>query len=542
MTSSSTTRGRGWAVATPHTTASDAAAAALRRGGNAIDAALAAAAVLTVVYPNQCSLGGDVIALVGLPDGSVRCVNGSGAAPWAVDLSAVREQHSAMPVAGAVPVTVPGVVAAWTTMAENWGSLPLGDALDTARQVADEGTPTSPGLARDLALEVDRVKADPGLSATFLQGGRPLLARELLRQPTLARTLARLRDGGARELYDGPIGASIIATLHENGSAMSARDFRDHRTRLVDPIGTQFRDREYLSAPPNSQGAFFLGGLRALTVLEGRHGRSLDPNGVDARPVAEIMSLLAWDRDRLLGDPADSDDLVESVLSGKRADEVVEQVLVAEAHPSVLTAVERPTGATGPRSGDTVAITVTDGRGAWVCLIQSTFHAFGSGILDPGTGIVLQNRGASFSLDPASPNRLGPGRLPQHTLMPVLVRERGTLIGAHGTMGGRAQPQVHTQVALNLENGMSPLDAVAQPRWILGAMEAGVDGPAPSRAVKAEQDVAESALRSLRDRGFATTLLPPHDDGAGHFQLVRTIDGVNLAASDPRADGSAVMG
>lgn len=548
MTTAPMTPGHGWAVATPHTTASDAAAAALRRGGNAIDAALAAAAVLTVVYPNQCSVGGDVIALVGLPDGSVHGVNGSGAAPQGVDLDAVRRAHPAMPVGGALPVTVPGAVAAWTTMAERWGSRPLADALDTARQVAQDGTPTAAGLARDLALEVDRVRADPGLSVTFLRDGRPLRAGESLRQPALAGTLARLRDGGARELYDGAVGASIVATLRAHGSPMSAADLAGHRTRLVDPISAPFRGREYLSTPPNSQGVFFLGGLRALARLEAKCGRPLSSTGADAGLAAEVMSLLAWDRDRLLGDPADSAGLVRATLDDGRADEIAKRARTTGAAEVATAALDHPAGATGPRSGDTgprsgdtVAITVADGRGGWVCLIQSTFHAFGSGILDPDTGVVLQNRGASFSLDPASPNRLGPGRLPQHTLMPVLVRDGGTLVAAHGTMGGRAQPQVHTHVALHLENGMDPLAAVSAPRWILGAMEAGVDGPAPSRAIKAEQDLAEPALRSLLASGFTTTMLPAHDDGAGHFQLVRTIDGVNIAASDPRADGTALM-
>ncbi len=245
-------------------------------------------------------------------------------------------------------------------------------------------------------------------------------------------------------------------------------------------------------------------------------------------------------RDRLLGDPADGAGLADQVLSPSAADDLAERLLSTPT--GVGTEATAAPHAQGPRSGDTVAVVVADGRGQWVSLIQSTFHAFGAGILDPETGIILHNRGASFSLDPASPNRLGPARVPMHTLMPVLVRQDGEVIGSHGTMGGRAQPQVHTHVAMHLEAGRSPQAAVAMPRWILGAMEAGVDGPAPSLAVKVEQDVPQPALAGLKAAGFGTSELPAHDDGTGHFQVVRVVGGELACASDPRADGSAIVG
>ncbi|KQX61542.1 gamma-glutamyltransferase family protein [Angustibacter sp. Root456] len=529
-----------WAVATPHGAASDVAGQVLRGGGNAVDAALAAAAALTVVYPNQCSIGGDQIALVGLADGSVHCVDGSGAAALATDLPDVRARYDQMPVGGSLAVTVPGVLHAWDTMARQWGTRRLADALDTARSIAEAGVPVAAGLARDLVAERDRLLADPGLGQLFLQDGLPLVEGHPLRQPALARTLQLLRDEGVSAFYGGQVGAAVLNTLGQQGSALCAEDLLRHRTRVVAPLSATFRGHEYLTAPPSSQGIFFLGGLQALAALERRLGRLLDPLAHDAGLVARVLSTMAWHRDRLLGDPTQGAGLVDEVLSPSTADDLAERLLSTPT--GVGTDVLDAPHAQGPRSGDTVAVVVADGRGQWVSLIQSTFHAFGAGILDPETGIILHNRGASFSLDPLSPNRLGPGRVPMHTLMPVLVRHDGEVIGSHGTMGGRAQPQVHTHVAMHLEAGRSAQDAVSMPRWILGAMEAGVDGPAPSLTVKVEQDVPAPALAGLQAAGFGASELPAHDDGTGHFQVVRVVDGDLACASDPRADGSAIVG
>lgn len=530
-----------WAIATPHALASEVAANVLASGGNAVDAALMAAATLTVVYPNQCSVGGDVIALVGTRDGRAHCVNGSGEAASATDLESVARQHTSMPVTGALPVTVPGALDAWRTMADRWGTRPLRDALEGARSIASAGVPVAPGLARDLALEAERLASDAGAREVFFADGQPLREGDRLTQPALAETLRRLRDDGVSSFYDGPIGANVLATLQVNGSSLSAADLRDHRTLVVSPVEATYRGHDYVSAPPNSQGAYFLSGLLVLEQLEARLGRKLDPLGTDAGLVARVLSTLAWQRDRTLGDPADCDDLVSSLLSPERSADLAARALLSRTGVGEALA-PAPAEQAGPRSGDTVAIVAKDSHGGWVSLIQSTFHAFGSGILDPATGIVLHNRGASFSLDPASPNRLGPGRRPLHTLMPVLVRRQGQLVGAYGTMGGRAQPQVHTQVSMHVENGMDAEQAIAMPRWILGSMEAGVDGPAPSRTVKAERGVPDAALQSLQEAGFDTSELPEHDDGAGHFQLARQAPGQVMCASDPRADGRALVG
>lgn len=487
-------RGR-WGVASPHGLASAEGADVLRDGGNAVDAALAAAAVLAVVLPNQCAIGGDLIALVGLPDGSAHVLNASGRAPAGVDVESLRARGDRVPVAGAPSVTVPGVVDGWHELARRWGTRPLTAPLRLAAGVARDGVPVSAGLARDLAGESARIIADAGLAEVLAPGGSVLRQGQALRQPRLAGTLDLLADGGRDAFYTGEVATSLANTLRADGSAITVDDFSTHVSTLEEPLGTRFGGEEYLSSGGNTQGGFFLAGLREIEDL----GRLLDPLGPDAGLLCRILTRQSTARDARLGDPAH-----------------------------------------GPEpGGDTVAIVAADGSGQWVSLIQSVFHAFGAGLLDPATGVLLHNRGAAFDLAPGSPALLAGGRRPPHTLMPVLVRDAGTarLVGAHGTMGGRAQPQIHAHLALHLALGRGVLDAVSTPRWLAGRMEA---GGTETSTVQYEQDLPEPARRSLAGTGLPLRALPARNDGAGHAQLIRRRAGRLDVATDPRADGAAL--
>ena len=516
-----------WGVATPHRTASDLAAEVLTGGGNAIDAALAAAVVLTVVYPNQCSVGGDVIALVGTPDGRVIAVDGSGRAPRGAD----PDRFTSMPVYGPHAVTVPGAVAAWFEISRRWGSRPLAQALRRAAELAAGGVAVAPGLARAIDRESARLQADPGLRDIFLPDGGLLSAGGMMVQPRLADTLLRLAESGPEAFYAGDVAEGIVATLRAQDSTMTLDDFSAHRTSVGEPVATTYAGVEYLTAPPGSQGAFFLEGLAALDLVRDRLGRHPDPAGADAAIVALVLDVAARDRDAMLGDPEGTTIDLDVLLSA-RAQEI--------ARDSVT---QRGLGAGGDAvkpSGDTVAVVATDGRSGWVSLMQSNFHAFGSGILDPVSGVVLHNRGASFSLRPDSPNRLRGGRLPAHTLMPVLVRDHGELIGAQGTMGGRAQPQIHTQIALHLARGSAVEEAVSGPRWVLEPRTAGADAIG-SGVVAAEEDLPPEARHQLA-RQFRVNSLAARDDEVGHAQVVRRTKEHVVAATDPRADGAALTG
>jgi len=338
----------------------------------------------------------------------------------------------------------------------------------------------------------------------------------------LADTLDAIAAGGPGAFYSGDVAASLVGTLRARGSAMSTEDFAAHTSTIEEPLAARFGDEEYLASGGNTQGGFFLAALRAVERL----GRRLDPLGPEAGVLYDILAALAAARDVRLGDPATAPALDDAA--------------VEELATLALAGITAPVAARGPApSGDTVAVVAADGSGQWVSLIQSVFHAFGSGLLDPATGVLFHNRGAAFDLAPGSAAELAAGRRPPHSLMPVLVRnaDSGQIIGAHGTMGGRAQPQIHTHVALHLALGRSAAEAVSAPRWLLGYMEAGAD---ENPVVQHEQDIPEVARLSLAQTGVPARAVPAHSDDAGHAQVIRRgTEGLHVAA-DPRADGAAL--
>jgi gamma-glutamyltranspeptidase/glutathione hydrolase len=523
--------GTEWAVATPHRAASEAAAACFRRGGNAIDAALAAAGMLTVVYPNQCSVGGDLLALVTSEDGSTTFVNASGRYPAMVDADHVRRDFTAMPVSGALPVTVPGVVSGWDVLARRWGRGTLSAALSDAVVAARDGVPVSAGLARDLAREAGVLAEDDGMRGVFFRDGNVLREGQTLRQPRLAESLERIAAHGAAEMYRGELGATIAAWLQARGSAMTIEDFAAHEVSIEEPVSAVFGERTYLSSASNSQGLFFLEGLSALELLRAE-GLELDPLGANAAKIATVLSYAAQDRDRYLADPEYAEIPIEWLLSQERARELADAARTREE--------ARPRTFAPPATGDTVAVVTADAAGNRVSLIQSVFHAFGAAVLEPATGVVLHNRGASFSLDPGAPNVLAGGRRPPHTLMPVLAANDGAIVGVHGAMGGRAQAQVHTHLALQIAAGADPAQAVSRPRWVLGSLEVG-SGPASLfDAVKLEASVPDGVLQEMVAWGLPISRLAALDDGVGHAQMITLSAGTLDAASDPRADGEAL--
>lgn len=521
------------AAATPHSAATTAAHAAFANGGNAVDAALAAAAMLAVVYPNQCTIGGDAIAMVGTRDGNVTVVNGSGRSAQALNPDNYIGEDGFVPVSGAKSVTVPGLLGAWRVLAETWGRLPLSDALLPAASAAAAGVPVAPGVARDLVREEHLLSQDQGCREVFFRDGALLREGEAMKLDRLAESLAAIAERGTDAFYRGSLGRSILETLRGQGSDLTREDFAAYEAAVELPVSVMFAGTEYLSAAGNSQGTFFLQGMSALNVVAEELGRLPDPDGAEAGIVASILAAAAKDRDHYLGDLEHTEIPVHELLSAKSAEALASGAMAGQA------ATASRSRAYGRRTGDTVAIVTADSDGNWVSLIQSAFHAFGSCVLDPATGILLHNRGASFSLTPGAANQLAPGRRPAHTLMPVLARRDGQLIGAHGTMGGRAQPQVHTHLALNLALGMTPAEATARPRWIVGQMEAGAAAADDAMTIAVESGVSVTAVYKLLDAGYYTKELEALDDAAGHLQVVRqgAATGTFDVGSDPRSDG-----
>jgi oxamate amidohydrolase len=514
------------AVATPERIATEAAEAAFRAGGNAIDAALAAAAVLTVTYPHNCALGGDLFALVRSPGGEVVSVNASGPAARAIDPAALRRQTRSMPIVGAQAVTVPGLVAGWEELHQRGASLRWRDALDAAIAHADDGVPVSPGLARAIA-QAPGLTDDPGLAATFTASGRPLRAGEALRQPALAATLRQLAADGPRAFYEGPIADALVGMLSRRGSALAGADLRQFRPEITAPLAGAFGGLEVLTSPPNSSGILV---LQALAALEA--AAVTDPLGEDAGMLAELFRIGDEDRARLLGDPRavpfDSDEWLGEeriATAAMRARTVAD----GASAPAASHHTPRP-------SGDTVAVVAVDGDGRAVSLIQSLFHSFGAQLLDPATGVLLHNRGAAFSLRDDLASTLAPGRRPPHTLMPIMIQRDGALAGVLGTMGGRVHAQIHVQVLARLLAGHTAQAAVDAPRWIVGAMEMGQR----ENTIHVEAGCDEITREALARLALDQTRVERGSDILGHAQAIWSEPPLN-AGSDFRADGAAAV-
>ncbi|WP_399882073.1 gamma-glutamyltransferase family protein [Streptomyces sp. BBFR51] len=509
----------GLGLASPHGLATHAGKCVVEQGGNAVDAAVAAAITLSVVYPHQCGVGGDLMALVAVPDGRVLAVNATGAAPAGVVLGDLATVGS-MPSRGPDTVTVPGAAAGWATLSRLAGRLPFPRLFDFAVACATEGVPVSPGLAHVLSHGQELLGRDPGMRAVFYPDGVPPAVNSVLTQPALARTLAAIAETHASALYSGDVGKALVAFLRGHGAALSTWDLTRHDTEITAPIGRVFGGEEYLTAPPNSQGVHLLQILGALDV----HSSVSDPFDSAAKVCARVFQAAADDRAAYLADPRCAPVDIEYLLSDKR---------IAELSCDAPQLSPRITSA--PRStGDTAAVVSADDEGYAVSLIQSLFQSFGSGLLDAATGIVAHNRGSAFSLDPTSPNYLQGGKRPAHTLLPVITRSGGEITGAHGTMGGLAQPQIHAQFAAYLRAGMDAADVLHRPRWaVTGRTPGDLTG-----TIVAEHEVPAETVDTLGSAGFP--VVRRNDDAVGHGQIVRRRPDGFSAAADPRSDGAAV--
>ena len=495
--------GRRWAIAAPHTAATQAGAEAFERGGNAIDAALAAAITLAVVYPHNCGVGGDLFALVQRADedgGQILAVNSSGRSPR-----------------GADPEALHGLGA----------SLPWDEHLAAGIRAAHEGFALAESSAawHASSAAVETFAPYPGMAAIFYSDGVALGPGALVRQPALGRSLEAIAAGGSDALYRGPVGAAYVAGLRAAGSSIAEEDLAAHETSVLPPLIGAWRDLHVRVAPPNSQGYSL---LQILAAAE-RLGIDPDPCGRDAGTWARIFLAAERDVRRHLGDPDRMDVHPSTLLSDGHlagfCDEIQEPL----------------TSARGPAkpSGDTIALVAADERGHAVSLIQSLFHGYGAGILEPTTGIVAGDRGACFTLEPGRPGSFAPGALPPHTLLPVLVHRQIGLAGVCGTMGGFQQPQIDAQtIAGVFALGRSAAEGVASPRFIVDDLPAAEDVP---EAV-AEAGVSQAAVAAISAAGFPVRRTHDLDDWVGHAHVIRVGSQGFEAGSDPRAHGGALAG
>lgn len=513
------------AIASPHHLATEAGEAAYRAGGNAIDAALAAATALTVVYPHNTAVGGDLVALVRSPEGSLACVNATGTAPAARNPDALRERHGdRLPERGPSTITVPGAVRGWEEIRRHGAALDWADQFRAAIDYARAGVPVARSLRAALVQDRDCLAEDPGAMEVFAPGGELLPEGALLTQKRLAGSLEKIAANGPDELYGGSVGAALAAGLQARGCPLTTVDLKRYAAGVTPAISAPLGDFDIHTSPPNTQGFALLRTVRALTEL-----------GLDSLPPdvpAEVLGRLFLDgthvRDTLLADPL----FAQVDVENDGFAEIVAQLRARSGRAPGT--VGRPSV---PR-GDTVGIAAVDSSGYAISIIQSVFDSFGAAILEPETGILLQNRGTSFSLDALSPNVIRPGKRPKHTLMPVMVTRGRRVRWVSSTMGGHGQPQIHAQVLIRLLEGKSPQDAVSAPRWVVGPRSPGER----SDTVHYEADLAETTVAHLAADGFPLCEVPPRTEFLGHTNVVSVeSDGTLTAGSDPRSDGSATV-
>jgi len=497
----------------------------LQSGGNAVDAAVAANAVLAVVYPHMCGIGGDAFFLIWEPcEGRLVALNGSGRAPRGLTADELRARgYRMVPLKGPWGVTVPGAVDAWMTVLERYGTRPLAELVQPAIAYAEQGFPVSRQLASAIAQEAENFRRQPEAAAQFLPDGAPPPPGTLLRQPALAATLRTIAERGRDAFYHGPIAEAIVATVRAAGGVMTLEDLAAHRSDWVEPLRTTYRDVEVVELPPNTHGVT---ALQLLNIVEGWPVAELGWGSPDlVHRMLEAKKLAFADRDRYLGDP----DFVDVPVS-RLLDKTYAAELRARVDPERATVPPAPNWDT-----DTIALCVVDRDGRAVSLIQSLYNSFGSGLV--AAGMVLHNRGACFVLDERSPNVLAPGKRPLHTLIPAMLVRAGRPWAVFGTMGGHSQPVIHLQLVTDLVDfGMEPQEAIEAARWV-SRREPGEE----TETVFLEPELAERAGSALARRGHHIAVSDKWSSLMGHAHLIRIgEDGVLRGGSDPRAEGCAL--
>jgi gamma-glutamyltranspeptidase/glutathione hydrolase len=528
-------RGTRGAVVSDHPLASAAAFAVLKEGGNAMDAAIAAAGVLAVVRPHMNGVGGDAFALVyEAATGEVHALNGSGRAGALATPAFFADAGAAdMPQVGPLSVSVPGAVAAWVDALERFGSRPLEELLQPAIGYARDGFPVSTRLASDFESQSGDLSAAG--RDLFLPGGSAPPVGTLLRNPALATTLERIAREGRDGFYAGPVAEAIAGFLEDQGGYLRAPDFAAHHSDWVTPLSVDYLGHTFLVLPPNTQG---LAQLQQMEMAKSFPFGDMSHNGPDyLHTLIEMKKLAFADRDRWIADPTMADLPIDRLLDADYLRERAGTIDSDRAAETVESGIGEPVAGRveleGRDLGDTVYLTVVDSDGNAVSWIQSLFAGFGSGLLEPTTGVVLQNRGALFTLEEGHPNQVAPGKRPFHTLTPMLALRDGAFAFTLGTPGGDSQTQSLLQIVHNmLLFDMTPQAAIEAPRFRSNG----------GLRVSIEDRLGGGVRTALASRGHLLTVVPGWTATFGGAQMIllEPGSGTLTAAADPRREAYAV--
>ncbi|MCW1927201.1 gamma-glutamyltransferase family protein [Bhargavaea beijingensis] len=518
-------------VATSQPLAAQAGIEVMRQGGNAIDAAIATAAALTVVEPTSNGIGGDAFALI-WTKGKLHGLNASGPSPKSITAEKVREQgHEKMPVYGAIPVTVPGAPASWAEVSKKFGRLSLLETLAPAIRLAEEGFPLTPILGKFWRIAYDKFKALSDQSSeeartfeawfdTFAPNERSPEIGEVWKSPDHADTLRQIGETDGRAFYEGPLAEKMASAVQEHGGFLSTEDLAAYHPEWVEPVSANYRGYDVWEIPPNGQGMVALMGLN-IHSADGIIPKYGEVETLHRQ--IEAMKLAFTDGKAFITQPdempVETEHLLSREYAQKRAGVISDRAIDPEPYDL-------------PKGG-TVYLAAADGEGNMVSFIQSNYMGFGSGIVVPGTGIALQNRGADFSLDPEHPNYLKPGKKTYHTIIPGFLTKDGEAVGPFGVMGGYMQPQGHFQVVSNtVDFGLNPQAALDQPRWQWTG----------GKTVLVEPDFPLHLAQALQRKGHDIQIATD-SGGFGRGQIIwrNPETGVLEAGTESRTDGSVAV-
>jgi len=517
-------------VSTSHPLAAQAGLRMLYQGGSAVDAAIAAAAAITLVEPVSCGLGGDAFAIV-WHEGRAHGLNSSGHAPlaWSPEYFAAKYGRGAQgwanaPKRGVDAVTVPGVVAGWAALHEKFGRLPFETLMEPAIEIATRGYAVPPVLAHKWAAAVPELKDQPGFAQAFMPNGRAPKVGERFTLAAAAETLRLIGQTKGRAMYEGVLAEKVVAWLQKNGGAHTLEDFASYRPDWVEPITKNYRDFTLHEIPPNGQG---IAALMAVGILSHFDVRSLGVDTVESQHLQiEAMKLAFADLYRYVSDP-------------RSMTVTPEQMLAPEYLASRARLIDRNKatnfGPGVPDAGGTIYLSAADESGMMISFIQSNYMGFGSGVVVPDTGISLQNRGVGFSMNESSPNVVAGRKRPFHTIIPGFLSKAGQPVMSFGVMGGDIQPQGHLQTLVRMvDYDQQPQAACCAPRWKVNR----------DFTLDVEGTMAPEVVAGLKAKGHVLKSIddPYMDFGSGQFiwRLSDNLEDGYVAASDSRRDGQAV--
>jgi gamma-glutamyltranspeptidase / glutathione hydrolase len=519
-------------AATSHPLATQAALDILKKGGNAIDAAIAANAVLGVMEPTGCGIGGDLFAIIWSAEkGKLYGLNASGRSPRSLKIEYFRNNgFESIPSYGPLPVSVPGCVDGWFEMHDLFGKLPVRDILQPAINYARNGFPVTEVIAYYLDKNTHLLKDYPNIKETYMPGGKAPAKGEIFRNPGLANTLEKIASGGKNEFYRGSIAKAIAAFMKSQGGFLTYDDLARHNSEWVEPVSTSYRGYDIWELPPNGQG---IAALQILNILEGFDIASMGFGSAEyIHLFTEAKKLAFEDRARYYTDPRFSNIPVNQLISKKYAAERRKLI-----QPDIAAKIYNPGRL---EAGNTIYLTVADRSGNMVSLIQSNYRGMGSGMCPPGLGFVLQDRGEMFSLAEGHANAYAPGKRPFHTIIPAFITKGGKPWVSFGVMGGDMQPQGHAQIVVNLiDFKMNLQEAGDAPRiHHIGSSEPTGEQMTGGGVLLLENGFSWETIQKLLNMGHT---IQWDLGGYGGYQAIMRDDRnkVWYGASESRKDGQA---